>query len=214
MKKKKRKKFLLKLFCFLVSVIILASSLYFSSNRILIDLAMETYSSSISSTSYHTISKMVKNGYKYEDLAKVYTDNSGQVSMIVTNSLKVNEITSAVATDMYNYLKSEIDGGVLIPVGAFTGFRLFSGFGPKVKMQLISVASVKCDILSEFRSAGINQVRHVLYLNVVSSVSIVTKTAKKTVSDKISILVYDNLIVGKVPEVFINSQILGSSTEK
>ena len=81
-------------------------------------------------------------------------------------------------------------------------------------MPLISVASVKCDILSEFRSAGINQVRHVLYLNIISVVSLVTKTTTKTVSDKINVLVYDNLIVGKVPEVFITSQLLGSGVEK
>ena len=214
MKKRKKRKFGFKVFCFFVSVILLAISLYFSSNKIMVDLAMESYSSAISGTSYNAIAKMVKSGYKYEDLTKIYTDNNGLVTMIITNSIKVNEVASSIATDTYNYLQSEIDSGVLVPLGAFTGLRLFSGFGPKIKMNLISIASVKCDILSEFRSAGINQVRHVLYLNVVSTVSLVTKTATKQVSDKITILVYDNLIVGKVPEVFINSQILGSGTEK
>ena len=179
----------------------------------MVDLAMESYNSSISSASYNAIEKMVKTGYKYEDLTKIYYDNSGQVTMIVTNSLKVNELTTAVATDTYNYLKNEVNSGVLVPIGAFTGLRIFSGFGKKINMQLISIASVKCDIISEFRNAGINQVRHVLYLNLFSSVSLVTNTATKNVSDKISILVYDNLIVGKVPEVFISSQVLGSGEE-
>lgn len=214
MKKKKKKKFSLKLLSFIISVIILATCLYFSSNRIMVDLALETFSSAISSTSYNAIEKMVKSGYRYEDLTKICIDSNGQVTMIITNSLKVNEVSSSIATDTYNFLKKKIEKGVEVPLGAFTGLRLFSGFGPKIKMPLISVASVKCDILSEFRSAGINQVRHVLYLNIISVVSLVTKTTTKTVSDKINVLVYDNLIVGKVPEVFITSQLLGSGVEK
>ena len=210
----KKKKFPLKFMFFLACVTILSLVLYFSSNKIMVELAMETYNSSISYASYNAIEKTVKNKYSYEDLTKIYTDNNGQINMIVTNSLKVNELTSTIATDTFNYLQSELKKGVEIPLGAFTGVRLISGFGSKIKMQLISVSSVKCDILSEFRSAGINQVRHVLYLNVESKVSVVTKTETKTVSDKISILVYDNLIVGKVPDVFISSQNLGSGTEK
>ena len=210
----KKKKFPLKFMFFLACVTILSLVLYFSSNKIMVEFAMETYNSSISYASYYAIEKTVKNKYSYEDLTKIYTDNNGQINMIVTNSLKVNELTSTIATDTFNYLQNELKKGVEIPLGAFTGVRLISGFGSKIKMQLISVSSVKCDILSEFRSAGINQVRHVLYLNVESKVSVVTKTATKTVSDKISILVYDNLIVGKVPDVFISSQNLGSGTEK
>jgi hypothetical protein len=80
-------------------------------------------------------------------------------------------------------------------------------------MKLLSVSSVKCDIISNFTQAGINQTRHSLYLDINCTVSIVTKTARKIAKDKISVLIYDNLIIGKVPSVFINSQIVGSGEE-
>ena len=80
-------------------------------------------------------------------------------------------------------------------------------------MKLISVSNVKFEIVSDFVSAGINQTRHSLYFNVFCDVSLITKSKTKKVSDKISVLVYDNLIIGKVPSVFINSQIIGEGTK-
>ena len=133
--------------------------------------------------------------------------------MIVTNSYLVNSLATDIATKTYNYLNKNANFGVDVPLGAFTGIKLISGFGSKVKMKLISVSSVKCDIISNFTQAGINQTRHSLYLDINCTVSIVTKTATKKVNDKISVLIYDNLIIGKVPSVLVNSQIVGRGEE-
>ena len=99
-------------------------------------------------------------------------------------------------------------------MGAFTGIRLISGFGAKVRMKVISVASVKCDFVSEFAQAGINQTRHSLYLNINCVVNVVTKTKTKKINDKITVLVFDNLIVGKVPNVVVTPITIGKSEIK
>ena len=213
MRKTKKFKKSLKFTCFLISFTILSASLYFSSNRILEDLAVKSFSSSISGVSYKAIEKIVLSGYDYTKLISVSKDNDGNINMVTTNSLLVNSLATSAANLTYELLKEEAQRGVSVPLGAFTGIRLISGFGKKIKMKLISVASVKCEIISEFSQAGINQTRHTIYFNLHCTVSLITKTSSKTASDKIMLMVYDNVIVGKVPSVYLNTQVIGSGKQ-
>ena len=95
-----------------------------------------------------------------------------------------------------------------MPIGVFTGIKILSGFGKKVKMPIITVTSVKCDIISSFEDAGINQTRHAVYVDIVPEVDVVTRTKTEKLTDNIKILLYDNYIVGKVPEFFIEGSII------
>ena len=212
MKCKKKKIF--KFFCFLIAFLTLVASLYFSSDRIVVDYAVKCFDSAISSASYYAVDVIVDKKYGYADLVDVKTDKDGQISMVVTDSYEVNRLSTTVATNAFNYLTGEIKKGVDVPVFAFTGIRLISGFGPTVKMKVISVASVKCDMISTFTQAGINQTRHSLYLNINCTVNIVTKTATKSINETISVLVFDNLIVGKVPSVMITPFTIGKGEVK
>ena len=213
MKKKKGKKRFLKHIIFFSIFILIAGTLYYSSNKVLINLGYESYRSLISSASYNAIDEIIDTGYDYKNLFDISTNKDNEINMVVTNSYLVNSLATDIATKTYNYLNKKANFGVDVPLGAFTGIKLISGFGSKVKMKLITVSSVKCDIISNFTQAGINQTRHSLYLDINCTVSIVTKTATKNVNDKISVLIYDNLIIGKVPSVLVNSQIVGRGEE-
>lgn len=211
---KKKKKRILKFLCFFTAFVITVVSIYFSSDRIVVSLAEKTFDSIISSASYHAVDIIVEEKYRYSDLVDIKTDSSGNVGMIITDSYAVNKLAATAATKAYAYLSEKIEKGVEVPLGAFTGIRLISGFGAKVRMKVISVASVKCDFVSEFAQAGINQTRHSLYLNINCVVNVVTKTKTKKINDKITVLVFDNLIVGKVPNVVVTPITIGKSEIK
>lgn len=211
---KKKKKRVLKFLCFFTAFVITVVSIYFSSDRIVVSLAEKTFDSIISSASYHAVDIIVEEKYRYSDLVDIKTDSSGNVGMIITDSYAVNKLAATAVTKAYAYLSEKIEKGVEVPLGAFTGIRLISGFGAKVRMKVISVASVKCDFVSEFAQAGINQTRHSLYLNINCVVNVVTKTKTKTINDKITVLVFDNLIVGKVPNVVVTPITIGKSEIK
>ncbi len=211
---KKKKKRILKFLCFFTAFVITVVSIYFSSDRIVVSLAEKTFDSIISSASYHAVDIIVEEKYRYSDLVDIKTDSSGNVGMIITDSYAVNKLAATAATKAYAYLSERIEKGVEVPLGAFTGIRLISGFGAKVRMKVISVASVKCDFISEFAQAGINQTRHSLYLNINCVVNVVTKTKTKKINDKITVLVFDNLIVGKVPNVVVTPITIGKSEIK
>lgn len=211
---KKKKKRVLKFLCFFTAFVITVVSIYFSSDRIVVSLAEKTFDSIISSASYHAVDIIVEEKYRYSDLVDIKTDSSGNVGMIITDSYAVNKLAATAAIKAYDYLSEKIEKGVEVPLGAFTGIRLLSGFGAKVRMKVISVASVKCDFVSEFAQAGINQTRHSLYLNINCVVNVVTKTKTKKINDKITVLVFDNLIVGKVPNVVVTPITIGKSEIK
>lgn len=211
---KKKKKRVLKFLCFFTAFVITVVSIYFSSDRIVVSLAEKTFDSIISSASYHAVDIIVEEKYRYSDLVDIKTDSSGNVGMIITDSYAVNKLAATAVTKAYAYLSEKIEKGVEVPLGAFTGIRLISGFGVKVRMKVISVASVKCDFVSEFAQAGINQTRHSLYLNINCVVNVVTKTKTKKINDKITVLVFDNLIVGKVPNVVVTPITIGKSEIK
>ena len=211
---KKKKKRVLKFLCFFTAFVITVVSIYFSSDRIVVNLAEKTFDSIISSASYHAVDIIVEEKYRYSDLVDIKTDSSGNVGMIITDSYAVNKLAATAAIKAYAYLSEKIEKGVEVPLGAFTGIRIISGFGAKVRMKVISVASVKCDFVSEFAQAGINQTRHSLYLNINCVVNVVTKTKTKKINDKITVLVFDNLIVGKVPNVVVTPITIGKSEIK
>lgn len=211
---KRKKKRVIKFLCFFTAFIVLVISIYFSSDRIVTEYAAKSFDSMISSASYYTVDILVDEKYRYADLVDVKTDKDGNICMVVTDSYEVNRMATTAATNAYNYLSEEIKKGVDVPVGAFTGIRLIGGFGKKVKMKVISVSSVKCEFISDFSQAGINQTRHSLYLNIRCDVSVVTKTITRDINDVISILVFDNLIVGKVPQVVVNPVTIGKGSAK
>ncbi|MBR1867604.1 MAG: sporulation protein YunB [Clostridia bacterium] len=170
----------------------------------LVETAEKSFGSYISSASYSAVETVIPN-YDYSSLVTVEKNGNGDVSMILTDSFKVDCFASEIARQTFNILDEKSRSGVEVPLGAFSGIRLAYGLGPKINMKLLSVSSVKCDLVSEFTSAGINQTRHTLLVNIYSEVSIVAGATSRIADDKITILAYDNLIVGKVPQAYFNT---------
>ena len=212
MAKKKKKRRVLKFFCFLTAFITLFSCLYSSSNKILVDYAEKSFHSYISGASYEAFDVLLTEKYSYTDLISVDKNSNGVIVMVSADSYAINKIAAQIAQNAYEYLSRRTTEGVGIPLGAFTGIRLVSGFGKKINMKLVSVATVKSKILSSFEQAGINQTRHTLTLALSCEAAIVNKYETKTITDDISLLIYDNLIIGKVPNVLVSPTVIGSGS--
>lgn len=210
MKKKCRKR---KFILFIVLVLILSIILYFFSTKLLLDLGEANYSGMLSSASYYAINKSLTNKITYEDLITIEKDDNDKITMIKTDAYKFNALTSKIADGVSEFLSAEIDKGVAVPIGAFTGIKMFAGFGKKVNMPLLSIPSVKCEVVSSFESVGINQTRHSLYVNIVPEVYIVTRFKTRDLTDKITILIFDNFITGEVPEMYFAGKIYSSYKE-
>ncbi|MCI8587362.1 MAG: sporulation protein YunB, partial [Clostridia bacterium] len=89
-------------------------------------------------------------------------------------------------------------------LGSFSGISLFSGTGPKVKMNVVLLGTVDTELRSEFISKGINQTLHRVYLQIDCNVKILS--AYKDLYSNISnqVLLVENVIVGQIPSTYYN----------
>ena len=207
--KKKNRGFKALMFALFLAIFI---TLYSFSNKMLIEIGVSTYSGMLSSASYYALSKSLEPNFNFGNYFQIEKNSSGDVTMVLTNSYQFNLLSNKIADEVINYFNNKLSQGVEVPIGVFTGIGLISGFGKKVKMPLITVSSVKCDIISSFTDAGINQTKHSLVINIIPEVFVVTRFSTKDLKDSISVLVYENIIVGKIPNTYLEGSII--STQK
>lgn len=71
------------------------------------------------------------------------------------------------------------------------------------------IGNVLCKFSSKFTSAGINQTLHSIFVDVQTSVSIILPTRTVQVGGSSQVLIAESVIVGKVPDVYLNGNIFG-----
>lgn len=142
--------------------------------------------------------------YEYKDLVSVMKDNNGNITLIQANVIPINEMISKVAVDIQEDLNNSDNNMFYIPLGSFTGSKIFSGIGPKIKFKVASAGEVETNFRSEFKEAGINQTLHRLYLEVTCKVSILTpfNTIQREITNQV--VVAENIIVGTIPNTYLN----------
>ena len=142
--------------------------------------------------------------HTYDELFTIEKDNDGNISMIKSNVIAMNEIVSDVA----NKIQQEIDGkgreNIEIAIGSFTGFKLLAGRGPAVKIRISTIGDVETDLRSEFSSQGINQTLHRVYLQVKCNVNILTPFDNISKDITNQVLLMENVIVGNIPDAYYN----------
>lgn len=142
--------------------------------------------------------------YNYEDLFKIEKDEKGNIKMITANMLRINAITSDIAINIQKSLENSNKNKVHIAIGNITGIKLFSGFGPRITLKVYSTGNVETDLRSEFTSQGVNQTLHRVYLEIKTTVNVLTpfSTIEKAISNQVLIL--ENVIVGEIPSAYYN----------
>lgn len=153
----------------------------------------------------NAVSELVTNKNIYDNLVNITTDNEGKIKLIQANSIQINMLTKDLIKTSQIKLEKIGADGINIPIGTFSGITLLSGRGPAINVKLIPVGDVTCSFESEFSSAGINQTIHKLYVTVDTSVNIILPLKNNTVKTSTSILICESVIVGEIPQVYLNS---------
>lgn len=138
----------------------------------------------------------------YDSLIRVTSDNSGRITSVQTDMVKLNLLKSALtnsAAEQLSLLQNQI---IRIPVGTLSGWQIFSGRGPRVEFKIIPVGYIQSTINHRFDSAGINQTRHQIVLRIDANISAILPgyTAASEVST--DLILAETVIVGASPESF------------
>ena len=146
----------------------------------------------------------VMKSHSYDELFTIEKDANGNVTMIKSNMVQINEITSEIATNIQKEIDSKGREDIQIALGSFTGIKILSGRGPGVPIRISSIGNIDTELKSEFEAQGINQTLHRVYLQLKFKVSILTPF--EDLEDEITnqVLLAENVIVGKIPETYYN----------
>ena len=91
-----------------------------------------------------------------------------------------------------------------VPLGSVIAPGLLSGLGPRLPIHVTSVNNASADFTSSFSEAGINQTLHQILMEVSMDVTILVAGGTKKATISQTVVVAETVIVGIVPESFLN----------
>lgn len=155
---------------------------------------------------------IVMSRYKYEDLFKLEKDINGNIKMISTNIITINEIISDITIKIQEQLEKVENSTFKIRLGSFTGSKMLSGIGPNIEIKMSTIGNLDTDLKSELKSTGINQALHKLYLQIECNVIVLTPF--DTIEEKITnqVLLAESIIVGTTPDTYYNFEGMSGDT--
>ena len=142
---------------------------------------------------------------QYDRIVYFEKDLNGKITALKTNMSEVNRLKTAIL----NLINDEIlaldvvDLG--IPLGSLLFPEVFSGRGPGIPVEILSIRNSDAAFASYFTEAGINQTLHQLTMNVSVDISVLIwgKAESFTVSSQV--VVAETIIVGQVPDTFFQT---------
>lgn len=190
---------------FIVSVLI-GSFLYIDKTlRPTITVLAETKALEIANKSINkSVADVVKGQINYQDLMNVKLDSDGKITMIQANTVLMNTIASDVALDIQDELKKVKSTNSYIPIGTALGSPILAKYGPKLEVSIEPIGTVTVNFKTDFESSGINQTRHIVYIDVSTKARVVIPLTTTTQEINVQIPVCETIIVGDVPQSYVN----------
>lgn len=139
----------------------------------------------------------------YEDLMNVICDAQGRVSMVQANTVRMNDVSTAVVNAAEAQLDSMSTEAVGIPLGSALGSQVLAASGPVIPVQVVPIGGVQTEFHTEFETSGINQTRHKIYMTVTAWIRVVIPTQAREVEVSNNLLLAESIIVGDVPNSFV-----------
>lgn len=132
--------------------------------------------------------------YRTNDL---YFENEESFSI---NAAEVNALKSEITLKIQGMLNDE--SSVSVPLGSATGIYLLNSLGPPIPVRLKPISLVSSDFEENFSSAGINFVKHSLYITVSVEVNYSGFLLYKNSIITAKIPVIEHITSGEVPKYY------------
>ncbi|HOJ77843.1 MAG TPA: sporulation protein YunB [Bacillota bacterium] len=141
----------------------------------------------------------------YQSLVDISFDNDGKVSFIHPNTGAINQIavqaTQVIQEELHNLPKQKVS----IPLGEALGIKLFANLGPYVPVKIQPIGFVENRIEDSFQAAGINQVRHQIFLTINANLKVVVPLVRNDIDITAKVPLVEAVIMGEVPRIYSGS---------
>ena len=146
---------------------------------------------------------MTEDDFRFTPLVTLERDDSGGVAAVSTNVAEVNTLASEVLERAVQRTSEQVIT-VSIPLGNLLGSTLLLGRGPVIPVDVVMLSSSEAGFRDELTSAGINQTRHQILMDLGVDISLMMPWRTVRTRVQTEILVSDTVIVGQVPRSYMN----------
>jgi sporulation protein YunB len=141
----------------------------------------------------------------YDRIVYFEKDLNGRITALKTNMSEVNRLKTSTLNLINDEILALDTSNIGIPLGNLFVAEIFSGRGPIIPVEIISIRNSDAYFTSKFTQAGINQTLHQLSMSVLVDVAVLVlgETASFTVTSEV--VVAETIIVGDVPDTFFQT---------
>lgn len=178
-------------------------------------LATTRVSNTVNRIVYDAVNEAIDSGQiSYEQLIQYEKDNDGKITMVTSNMAAFNRLQAQILDIILTRIDQVSARELSIATGSLTGIPLLAGRGPRISVRMESVGSSSARFQNEFESAGINQTKHRIILDIDVSVSILLPAMSTATRVSNQITVAETVIVGTVPNSYTYFSSPGSGYEE
>lgn len=171
--------------------------------QLLTKLAVTRVTNTVNRIVTQAVNETIDSGeIRYDDLISFEKDNDGKITAVKSNMPEFNRLQSKILNVILERISEVSTRDLSIPLGSLTGASLLAGRGPLVSVRMQSVGSSTAHLENRFVSAGINQTKHQIFLDVDVSVAILLPGFSTATQVSNAFTVAETVIVGTVPETY------------
>lgn len=141
-------------------------------------------------------------GSSETQLISAMTDAEGRVTMVQLNTEAVNRMGNAISEEVNRDIYDRRTQKLRISIGSLLGSKLLSQVTPSVTFDLMPVSVSEVAYRTEFESAGINQVRYQVYLEIRTEARVLAPFVADNIRTENTFLAAETVIVGSVPDTY------------
>ena len=209
--KKKRKRFsfrrlIIPFLAFLFASLVLSVYAEIQLRPKIRELSMISAKKMIAETVNETVGSLAKDGLlSYDAMVTCNRDAAGNVNFLEVNTNELSQSRALIVKTIDSALKQRKKVTVSVPFGTLSGWNLFSGVGLPVRVKVHPIGATEGEIYTVLEDCGINQTRHLIRVDVKVVLMCVLPEENCTVEAEISVPLGERVLVGEVPEIYLDS---------
>ena len=149
----------------------------------------------------------------YDEFITISRLDDGSVSSLHANLGGINRLRAKATSAIQQALSEANETELSIPLGTLTGYELLAGIGPKLPVKLMTYGKTLVEFKSHFSETGINQTRLEIFMEAKTTASIVLPTVHISREISTQLPVMQTVIVGNVPDNYVNIDRMGEDFE-
>lgn len=140
----------------------------------------------------------------YGDFVTIQRDSAGNITALTTDMAAINQLRGQLIECVLGEVEGVDVSAIQVPLGSLLDIDLFWAKGPSLCLHSMSVGTVSAEFESEFTSAGVNQTRHRIWLDVQVPLTLILPGDRVETEVDTRLCVAETVIVGKVPDAYLN----------